>query len=1450
MTRRTLPACLLIVLAGLLSASASWAQNVSPVFLPDSQRAAEALPRALELASSELYDEASRVLDELIRTDADLLLPGDDGAGVHTPVRTRIIEALLRRPALLERDRELRGPVARALLETGDLERVEREYLLTAAGFDAALLLARERTDDARFHSAWRTLAQLDRHPDRTGARADDAARALSDVWRVLEALGQTDDLPPGAREMLDRWRAGAGLGAALTPAQIPSLPVVRTPFDDPGPVRIEGVLAQPLISRETGNVPRVVVDEAAVRDEDIPPGARLLHSAPILVGDTVYTNTTETIAAWNRFTGQQLWSTRIIAPIRLISRNFRVEQRLEELATLVASDRTLVALTGVPATGAVPERLLIGLDPRTGEERWRAALTETLDERLQTAVFHGPPVLCEGVVVVAASDNDTNKRTIVHHLVGFDAHTGRHLWTRTVASMGIRPYSEIARPSEGLASCGADVVYVSSLGAVARLDALTGRPRWIREEPVEDRPRIVPIPAPWRFHTPVVTRDRLFTLSPDRRWILELDPHSGERRARSRTTRWDDPHTLHLVGDTLVGISDRRAVMCPADRIEDADDLAMLAVLPGPRGTPIRGRTVRAGERLYFPLTNGIYTLPVPQPDERWLDGAPPTVDGRLIELDHSGNPLLLDGQVVIADDTRLHTYFAWEVARELLIEREGDAPDDPTAPVTYAQLAYRAGETDDILPALDRASRALVADPLRPDFNELRRTMFDAVLAMARPDRDPSRLASLSGALRRELLERLSLLARTPDERVSALMTAGAYFEAINDAPRAIDRYQRLLADADLRDQQYAYAGVRMPVAEEAARRLTSVVSFAGREAYEPYDRAARARAESLPDGAGVDERLDIARTFPLATVTPELYLAIGEQHEREGERRRAIEAYETGLRLMLPGDRPDLAAELAGRAVVEAVLAGRLSAARLRLRDASTFLQSDALTYRSRRIDTERLRERIESLERSAQQRPRLAREILPEPDILPGLRVLEPIIREGVTPPTDLVLLKRTDVDEFGLWGVSGAGVLEERWGGLVGHDPVLLDNESLYTTTLDNDTPGRRKFHRFDIATGRERWSTLAFEDLWNPAINTSLTRIPEDTVFSEGDPLRDDQTAKELLVSVSDGVLVLVERSGRVVGVDMRTGRPLWAQRLPLMRVLDAHAGSGVVASIGLRRRTLEELGRARVEPPVIEERLVTLDIRTGEILYDPTLEELARWVRVTPGADVLVGCEGLVQQYALRSGRLLASAMIDDLPDTMGLANLPGRVYAISPFGPLICINVGSGRLAHERVDTGGRIINNAGDFRGELIDGRAYLASAMGFCALDERNTLVAADTRPPGSPTLIPVFSEDAAYAVSLRGEESMSPGVRTYDLSVRDLATGRLIDDPLRIPLPARPDTLRLIDGHVLISAGGSTVVLHAPPAAPAGRDDAPVFELEDVYADTATVTTTPAEPDSP
>ncbi|MEM8758491.1 MAG: hypothetical protein AAGF47_12015, partial [Planctomycetota bacterium] len=152
---------------------------VNPVYVDDSPSAGQVFRELPGLIDRGNAAEVVRALQRLLETEPDRLVPDADDPDLFRSVRTAAHRALLDRPELLERYRSVTEPVARAALDRGETETVERAMLLTAAGFDAALAVAEDRFRRGDFAAAILALEQLNEHPDRAGPRSRRAAEQL-----------------------------------------------------------------------------------------------------------------------------------------------------------------------------------------------------------------------------------------------------------------------------------------------------------------------------------------------------------------------------------------------------------------------------------------------------------------------------------------------------------------------------------------------------------------------------------------------------------------------------------------------------------------------------------------------------------------------------------------------------------------------------------------------------------------------------------------------------------------------------------------------------------------------------------------------------------------------------------------------------------------------------------------------------------------------------------------------------------------------------------------------------------------------------------------------------------------------------------------------------------------------------------------------------------------------
>ncbi|MEO1510583.1 MAG: hypothetical protein AAFU70_00770, partial [Planctomycetota bacterium] len=330
MRHRRATALLLSVSAALgLSLEAS-AQLSNPVYVDDSPRAAEVFGQLGGLIDRGNEAEAVRALQTLLETEGHRLVADRTDPAVYRSVRRLVHEALLTSPDLLDRYRRIAGPRATRLLGEGETEAVEREMLLTEAGFDAALTLAGERFARADFDGARLTLLQLEAHPDRLGARSDRAAALLAEIARFRAS---EEDL-----ELARSWsvRAPETLDAVTPP---PSALERGNAVFDPMPALADTEpLERPLRSAPFGTPSTETV---RLGDDSRP------WILPTVAGDALLVNDGGRIECFDTATLERRWifESDQAGETRLRSRRVRGRsQPVEDTMTVTASGGVAVA--------------------------------------------------------------------------------------------------------------------------------------------------------------------------------------------------------------------------------------------------------------------------------------------------------------------------------------------------------------------------------------------------------------------------------------------------------------------------------------------------------------------------------------------------------------------------------------------------------------------------------------------------------------------------------------------------------------------------------------------------------------------------------------------------------------------------------------------------------------------------------------------------------------------------------------------------------------------------------------------------------------------------------------------------------------------------------------------------------------------------------------------------
>ncbi len=1394
-------------LAALAAAPAARAQIIIPVYVDDSPAAADSLARAGDFIASGNVDEAVRVIQKVISEEGDRLVVAEGEEDLFISARARTHDLLLSKPVALERYRAMQGGVAQRRLDEGAIAQVEHDWLLTTAGFEAALRLAQSHIESGAFEAARQTLEQLERHPDRLGPLGADAAQLLTLAARYIGR--------PEVVQHAQRWRREAGLDPAPETAFVapppPEFNRSLSPLETGPQVDLTEIVSKPLWSEPLADEPEPfedLNDRRAADPEAASARAQLLYMIPVVAGDTVYVNDAESVWAWDRFTMALRWKrefSRLATPRSLASGSR--QRMIEDLSSVTVFGPWVIAPTGLAQQGSRDgDDRVHALDTETGETRWSVQLPR-LDPALEDASIRGPAVIDQGVVVLSTVKKTRTKRLDGIYLVGLDLGSGALRWRRQVGSVGALPYTAGARVSEPVALRHGVVYAAGRLGVAAAVESVSGRPIWVRR--IQTESASAGPTDTWQVDEPRIIGDVMYAIAPNRASILAIDTASGRILSERWTTEFGRARHLLSNDATIFGVSDTSVFALDVAHFAD-ESVKPRLILQAPA---IRGRVVAAGDGVLAPVTNGLL---VARADAESAENA------QFIPLDHSGNFLALQSQVVVVDDVSAHSYLIWGVAERMLQERMAAEAHDAAPAATYAELAFRAGRPDRILPAVDSALTAIEARPLDERNQEARRRLFEASLEMVDPDPRKTTIERVSPELAAGLIDRLGRLASTPQERVRRLMVEGEHGESTRAPGAAVKSYQTILLTPMLASAQFERHGVTYDAEEEATRRLRRAVRDHGRAIYAQYESEAERELAAAAGSLDPDRFSAVARRYPLATCAPKAWLEAAAAFSARGKPNSAIFALERGLfaaEETLSADNP-LVGELAGRLVQALAKSDRLAAASATLKRALDRWPGLILTESGATVD-------IASL--SADLAARLARlDRLPVIGLIPPgrdgetnrvttqtleqWRITPPILAPRSAAAAEFIVLANEERGELGVWSADPRGGVRMLWSTGADQNTSFLHmgDDAIYLAHSSDRGPSVLKH---DLATGRLLWTTPPLRQVFPPdpdldrLVGARQNQHPEaflDTPLDPRVPLG------QALAAVDSGVLVLVERSGRAAAFDLATGQRLWAVGSTVAAVHDVAAGAGFVVIGGAPERHSRVVDNERIPGG-----LVALDIRTGRSVGALASDHgEVHWIRMTPEGDAVVGMKSAVACYDLFQARPRWSLTDPPSRETVDAWVFPGRVVTASDDGRLWQIDVAEGRRMAEPLESRGRVSPIFGGASGRAFGDRAVFASPLAVLAFDREGRLVGMDHRPDGAPqTLRGRFSE--RYVATIEIRPYTTDPTPLYGLSLVEPEGGSLAQRAL-VRLGEEPTELAVVNGRVLITAGNATLVIDAPP----------------------------------
>ncbi len=1415
-----------LALIGSRAPDADAQQGVSPVYVDDSPRAADGLIRVGELASVGNLDEAVRVVQSLLDEEGERLLARPDDPDLYISVRRRAAEVLLASAALLDRYRALESAAAARLLAEGDIAGVEGRYLLTPAGFEAALRIAQGHVEAARFEAAILVLEQLDKHPECTREGAREALEILENATLYAIAIAPAE--PPEARAAtdsrlrprLDRWRADAGEKAG--PVVLPPIPALESPqtaMEHAQPVDLSDLLARPLWSDSLGepiqlNPPNA--ERPAVRPPD---GAQWLFSIPTVVGDGVFVNDSRSISAWNRFTLSPRWRV-VIENGREGPIAVQAASPIEEMSTLAAASGRVVALTGLPVSGQLQgRRLLVCLDAQTGRALWSRSAEEFEHPDLEDATLRAPVVIDQGVVIVALSKDLARRRLDSLYGAGVDLISGRLLWVRPLGSSGSLPYGWRPVAADLPLATGGVYYRGDKIGFVASVETATGRVRWIRRLTglASSTSRSDP---PWEANRPVMHGGRLLTMSPNRSDIVMLDAETGALLASSPAGRFDNPDYLLMAGDRLIAIS--------PTSITGADVNAFSASVPVTRiartaAGLIRGRIVVSGKELFVPVLDGLLVIDPLKGEEE----AP-----KRLVLDKPGNVLPLESQLLVVDDREVHSYLFWESAERLLREKMDGDRQNPGPAITYAELSFRAGRTDGILPAVDRALSAIERDPLADRTEEGQHRLFRALLGMVEPGSHPGGAPAWTGGsasprvgkeLRGDLIDRLGRCASSPQERVAYLLAWGRHLEGTDQPTRAVEAYQSILESTMLASATFTNDGTSVAAQFEATRRLRRLMQTFGTEVYAAYQADASRMLASAAQGLDPEPFEAIARRFPVSRAAVTAWAEAATRHQTRGRPQLAAQSLEEGLvtarQVLPPGD--SMIGELGGRLVQHQWRAGLLYPALETLQRLQREHPTVALTERGQRIDSGALLASIRGRLREIERRPQVGSTATRSRQML-GWTILDPLEPLPAEPATDRVVLM-SDEDEIGLFRAASPDEPPEQplvavWRGVREETYLWMDRSGVYfSRSVFKGSQRDHVFLRRDLNSGAVLWETKPFRSHFPPAeIDAMLAREDEMSVPRIDTPLRPGLAVTEVAIASDRQTLAAIDRLGRALALDLESGRVLWTRAATVARLHDAVLEAGTLLlggsdlPVSLNAAAGEDRS-AQAGGGVV----LALDARSGQTLSRTEHQRRVRWVRLAPEGFALVGLDDAIEAQDVfqgltrwRNESVQAQESIDAWP-------FPGRLIMRRDREEFWQIRTDDGALRPEPLDRRDRLDDSGQAFMLK-IDDRAALVGINGLALYDREGTLVGLDLREGAGGPILADFGQDYAMTLS-RSIDPAPEGLTVYRLNVHSIGSLKAVSQAaVTLGAAMEPSSSALIDGAMLVSSGPVTTVIDLPP----------------------------------
>jgi outer membrane protein assembly factor BamB len=537
----------------------------------------------------------------------------------------------------------------------------------------------------------------------------------------------------------------------------------------------------------------------------------------------------------------------------------------------------------------------LVCLRLRPGDKEERLRWQVAPDEANPASVFEGAPVVRDGRAYIAATRVEKGQTiTSIHCYPIRTDDTPRPIWRKDICSTQELGPKERRFRHHLLTLAGPRLVYCSHSGAIAALDADTGRRAWAVRYPPRSNEALLAGSVegnggPRDLVPCVYSAGRIYAAPADSDRILCLDSDSGR-------TIWEK-RSVEVVH--LLGVGRGRLIFTTMKGIQAVD----AASGTGPRGwcmpdteelAPL-GRGFLVTNMVFWPTARGLRVLDIEDGQQlaEFVPGVLPAARGKKLV----GNLVYANGCLAVANTRELRLYVADAHLRDERQHQAEAEPESATARYRLALAEADAGLDKQAMASFQRAEQLAkkekTAEHSKTLLHACRAGRHELLLAQARQAHSDKRWEAAAALLRRAAASEFSAA-----DRLRALERLVSMWEAADQPANAVAAWQAILGDDALRRAQMNDAdGNPQNAATLAAAQIDALVRVHGEAVYTAIEKQARERLANGEQGIKAIQQLTEA--FPNAKVSGPALLELAKLYEKADMPGAATQGYRAFLR-----------------------------------------------------------------------------------------------------------------------------------------------------------------------------------------------------------------------------------------------------------------------------------------------------------------------------------------------------------------------------------------------------------------------------------------------------------------------------------------------------------------------------------------------------------------------